>query len=137
MKGGYRVLLWDRPNCGTSEVQFHGQSESHMRAESLHRLLTSLELGPCVLARGSGGARDSMLYPQLVTHVVLWNSVGGIFGTYVLGVHYSLPTIQAVRGLGIRGLLTVPEWRERIADKPANRNPVSTTRCSTALSYPR
>jgi hypothetical protein len=78
-----------------------------------------------------------MLYPQLVTRVVVWNIVGGIFGTYALGVHYSLPTIQAVRGLGIKGLLTVPEWRERIADNPAKRFPVSTTRCSTALPYPR
>ena len=34
--GGYRVLLWDRPNCGASDVQFYGQSESHMRAETLH-----------------------------------------------------------------------------------------------------
>ena len=25
--GGYRVLLWDRPNCGKSDVQFYGQSE--------------------------------------------------------------------------------------------------------------
>ena len=33
--GGYRVLLWDRPNCGASDVQFYGQSESHMRAETL------------------------------------------------------------------------------------------------------
>lgn len=36
--GGYRVLLWDRPNCGASDVQFYGQSESHMRAETLHGL---------------------------------------------------------------------------------------------------
>ena len=41
-KGGYRVLLWDRPNCGKSDVQFYGQSESHMRAETLHQLITKL-----------------------------------------------------------------------------------------------
>ncbi|MEN3320604.1 MAG: 2-hydroxy-6-oxonona-2,4-dienedioate hydrolase, partial [Mycobacterium sp.] len=40
VKGGYRVLLWDRPNCGNSDVQFYGQSESHMRAETLHALIT-------------------------------------------------------------------------------------------------
>src|SRR5690348_16096003 len=27
VKGGYRVLLWDRPNCGRSDIQFYGQSE--------------------------------------------------------------------------------------------------------------
>ena len=27
-EGGIRVLTWDRPNCGHSQVQFYGQSES-------------------------------------------------------------------------------------------------------------
>ncbi|MGK2869744.1 MAG: alpha/beta fold hydrolase, partial [Mycobacterium sp.] len=55
--GGYRVLLWDRPNCGSSDVQFYGPSESHMRAETLRLLLTALDTGPCIIAGGSGGAR--------------------------------------------------------------------------------
>ena len=54
--GGYRVLLWDRPNCGASDVQFYGQSESHMRAETLQALIKSLGIGPCIIAGGSGGA---------------------------------------------------------------------------------
>jgi pimeloyl-ACP methyl ester carboxylesterase len=123
--GGHRVLLWDRPNCGASELQFYGQSESHMRAETLARLLTTLDLGPCVLAGGSGGARDSILttilYPELVTELVVWNIVGGMYGQLNLAAVYVLPSLQAVRGLGIEGLLTVPEWRERIAANPANR----------------
>src|SRR6476469_8885890 len=50
--GGYRVLLWDRPNCGKSDVQFYGLSESHMRAETLMKLITQLEIGPCIIAGG-------------------------------------------------------------------------------------
>ena len=50
--GGYRVLLWDRPNCGASDVQFYGQSESHMRAETLHKLVTGLGFDRCILAGG-------------------------------------------------------------------------------------
>lgn len=123
--GGFRVLLWDRPNCGASDVQFFGQSESHMRAETLHGLLTVLGLGPCILAGGSGGARDSiltaMLYPELVTKLVVWNIVGGVYGTMNLAAVYVLPSLQVVRGLGIPGLLTVPEWQDRIAANPANR----------------
>jgi pimeloyl-ACP methyl ester carboxylesterase len=125
VKGGYRVLLWDRPNCGASDVQFYGQSESHMRAETLHGLLTSLDTGPCILAGGSGGARDSMLttmlYPELVTRLVVWNIVGGVYGTFVLGSHYLVPSILAVRGLGMEGVVRVPEWRERIEQNLANR----------------
>ena len=37
VEGGYRVLLWDRPELRASDVQFYGQSESHMRAETLLR----------------------------------------------------------------------------------------------------
>ncbi len=126
VKGGYRVLLWDRPNCGKSDVQFYGQSESHMRAETLHALITGLDIGPCIIAGGSGGARDSMLttmlYPEIVTKLVVWNIVGGVYGSFVLGGHYITPSIMAVRGLGIEGLLRVGEWKERIAENPANRD---------------
>lgn len=123
--GGYRVLLWDRPNCGKSDVQFYGQSESHMRAETLYTLISKLGEGPCIIAGGSGGARDSMLttmlYPEIVTKLVVWNIVGGVYGSFVLGGHYITPSILAVRGLGIKGLLHVPEWRERIEQNPDNR----------------
>ncbi len=125
VKGGYRVLLWDRPNCGRSDVQFYGQSESHMRAETLYTLISKLGVGPCIIAGGSGGARDSILttilYPEIVTKLIVWNIVGGVYGSFVLGGHYITPSILAVRGLGIKGLLHVPEWRERIEQNPANR----------------
>ncbi|GJP27567.1 alpha/beta hydrolase [Mycobacterium marinum] len=123
--GGYRVLLWDRPNCGASDVQFYGQSESHMRAETLHGLLAALGVQQCIIAGGSGGARDSILatilFPELVSKLVVWNIVGGIYGTFVLGSYYLVPSILAVRGNGIEALLKVPEWRERIEANPTNR----------------
>ena len=126
VKGGYRVLLWDRPNCGKSDLQFYGQSESHMRAETLHGLITGLGIGPCVIAGGSGGARDSILttilYPEIVTKLVTWNIVGGVYGSFVLGSHYLVPSILAVRGLGIKGLLHVDEWKERIAENAVNKD---------------
>jgi pimeloyl-ACP methyl ester carboxylesterase len=53
--GGYRVLLWDRPNCGASDAQFYGQSESHMRAETLHSLLSTLGVERCIIAGGPVG----------------------------------------------------------------------------------
>ncbi len=122
--GGYTVLLWDRPNCGASDVQFYGQTESHMRAETLDGLLAALDAGPCVLAGGSGGARDSMLtamlYPERVSKLVLWNIVGGVYGMFNLGAYYVLPSLQVVRGSGVAGLPRMREWRERIARNPAN-----------------
>jgi 2-hydroxy-6-oxonona-2,4-dienedioate hydrolase len=126
VKGGYRVLLWDRPNCGRSDLQFYGQSESHMRADTLYALITALGVGPCVIAGGSGGARDSILttilHPEIATKLVTWNIVGGVYGSFVLGSYYLVPSILAVRGLGIKGLLHVDEWKERIAENPANKD---------------
>jgi len=124
VNGGYRVLLWDRPNCGKSDVQFYGQTESHMRAETLHALITGLGIGPCIIAGGSGGARDSMLttmlYPEIVRKLVVWNIVGGVYGSFVLGSYYIVPSILAVRGAGMKGVVRVGEWKERIAENPAN-----------------
>jgi 2-hydroxy-6-oxonona-2,4-dienedioate hydrolase len=124
VNGGYRVLLWDRPNCGKSDVQFYGQSESHMRAETLHTLITGLDIGPCIIAGGSGGARDSMLttmlYPEIVRKLVVWNIVGGVYGSFVLGSYYVVPSILAVRGGGMKDVARVGEWKERIAENPVN-----------------
>ena len=126
VKGGYQVLLWDRPNCGKSDVQFYGQSESHMRAQTLAALITRLDIGPCILAGGSGGARDSMLttmlYPELVTKLVVWNIVGGVYGSFVLGSYYIVPSILAVRGAGMKAVAAVSEWQERVAENPDNRD---------------
>ena len=33
-----------------------------------------------------------------------------------------MPSILAVRGIGIKGLLHVPEWKERIEENPANED---------------
>ncbi len=52
--GGKRVLLWDRPNCGRSDVQLYGRTESHMRAETLGLLLRQLDVDRVVAAGGSG-----------------------------------------------------------------------------------
>jgi len=122
--GGYRVVLWDRPNCGKSDVQFYGYSESHMRAETLQQLILKLGIGPCILLGGSGGARDSMLttmlYPELVTKLVVWNIVGGVYGSFVLGSYYIVPSILAVRGAGMKAVAAVAEWKERAEENPRN-----------------
>src|SRR5262245_59794192 len=57
-KGGKRVLMWDRPNCGKSDIQLYGQSESHMRAETMGIMLDKLGINQVIAAGGSGGARD-------------------------------------------------------------------------------
>ena len=126
VKGGYRVLLWDRPNCGKSDVQFYGQSESHMRAETLHALITGLDIGPCIIAGGSGGARDSMLTTMLYPEIV--DQTRGVEHRRRRLRHpsCSAPTTSCrafsrSAASGWRACCTCGEWKERIAENPANR----------------
>ena len=41
---GQRVVIWDRPNCGGSDVCFEGASESVMQADKLAGLLRALDM---------------------------------------------------------------------------------------------
>lgn len=124
--GGKRVLLWDRPNCGASDVQLFGRSESHMRAETLGLLLRELDTGPVVAAGGSGGARDmivfTMLFPELVTRLATWSIVGGAFSTMSLAGVYVLDELRAVRMSGMDGVLRLPAWADLVKANPRNRD---------------
>jgi len=123
--GGMRVLLWDRPNTGSSDVAFWGRSESHMRADVLAALLKKLDLAPCIIAGGSGGARDSILtvieHPEVATRLVTWSIVGGVYSTISLAGVYVLPNINTAGALGIEGVIEMPEWKTLIEANPRNR----------------
>jgi pimeloyl-ACP methyl ester carboxylesterase len=124
-EGGLRVLVWDRPNCGHSDVQFWGESESHMRAGTLGALLKALDTGPVVIAGGSGGARDSALtaalYPELTDRLILWQPVGGTYSSMNMAAYYALPSAGAVRAGGIEAVMALPEWASLIAANPRNK----------------
>src|SRR4051812_7459304 len=92
--GGKRVLLWDRPNCGKSDIQLYGLTESHMRAETLGLMLKKLGIKKVIAFGGSGGARDMILftimYPKMVRKLVTWCIVGGTHSTMSLARVYIL-----------------------------------------------
>jgi pimeloyl-ACP methyl ester carboxylesterase len=120
--GGLRVLIWDRPNCGLSDVQFWGPSESHMRAGTLAALLQALDTGPVIIAGGSGGSRDSALtaalHPELTRKLVLWHIVGGVYSSMNMAAYYVLPSVMAVRNGGIKAVLELPEWASLVQANP-------------------
>src|SRR3546814_2006828 len=66
--GGRRVLLWDRPNCGASDISFDGDSESALQARVLIKLIRTLDLGPTALAAGSAGSRVSLIAARSEEH---------------------------------------------------------------------
>lgn len=126
---GKRVLIWDRPNTGESDIQLYGRSESHMRAETLAGIVTQLDLGPVVAMGGSGGARDSIVftieYPELVEKLIVWSIVGGAFSSMSLAAVYVLDEIRTVRRSGIDGILNLVgragSWMDLVDANPRNK----------------
>ena len=128
--GGKRVLLWDRPNCGRSDIQVYGRSESHMRAETLGLLVQELGIERVVATGGSGGARDmicfTIMWPDLVRKLAVWSIVGGTFSTMLLATAYVLDELRTVRSAGIEGVIEMDDspfsWAAMIRQNPANRD---------------
>ena len=122
---GNRVLIWDRPNCGASDVCFTGPSESAMQADVLAELLVHLDLTPAVIAGGSGGSRVSLLtgarHREVAAGLALWWISGGVYGLMVLGVHYCGGSLMAAWNGGMEAVAALPEWAEVLDRNPANR----------------
>jgi len=121
---GNRVLIWDRPNCGASDVCFEGPSESEMQADVLAGLLSRLDMTPAVIAGGSGGARVSLLtaanHPDAAAGLAIWWISGGVFGLMNLAVHYCGGSLQAAWSDGMEAVAVLPEWTEVLERNPAN-----------------
>lgn len=122
---GRRVLIWDRPNCGASTVAFTGSTESALQADTLAGLIRTLDLGPVVIAGGSGGSRVSLLTvarnPGIAKGLAMWWISGGIFGLMALGWYYCGASIRAAWAYGMEAVVELPEWREVLERNPRNR----------------
>ena len=122
---GNRVLIWDRPNTGESDVCFAGESESAMQADVLAGLLRTLDMAPAVIAGGSGGSRVSLLtaarHPDVAAGVALWWISGGPFGLITLATHYCGGSLHAAWTGGMEAVAALPEWAESLERNPANR----------------
>jgi pimeloyl-ACP methyl ester carboxylesterase len=122
---GQRALIWDRPNCGASQVCFTGESESTMQADTLAALIDHLGLGPTVIIGGSGGARVSMLtvarHPEVAAGLAIWWISGGPFGLMSLAVHYCGQNLVKAWTEGMEAVADLPEWEEVQRRNPSNR----------------
>jgi pimeloyl-ACP methyl ester carboxylesterase len=122
---GNQVLIWDRPNCGASQVAFTGDSESALQADTLAALIEHLGLGPTVVIGGSGGARISMLtaarHAELTAGLAMWWISGGPFGLMSLAVHYCGQNLVKAWTEGMHAVVELPEWEEVLARNPSNR----------------
>ncbi len=122
--GGMRVLLWDRPNCGASDISFEGDSESVMHAETLVGLVEVLGLDRFALAGGSAGSRITLLsavrMPERVSSIFIWWISGGPISLAQLAGYYcGDPAITASRG-GMEAVAKLPLFAEPLARNPRN-----------------
>jgi pimeloyl-ACP methyl ester carboxylesterase len=122
---GNRVLIWDRPNCGESDVCFEGSSESAMQADALVGLLEHLDMTPAVIIGGSGGARVSLLaaaQPGAASGLAIWWISGGVYGLLTLAMHYCGGSLAAAwTSDGMEAVADLPEWQEVTEKNAGNR----------------
>ena len=122
-QGGRRVLLWDRPNCGASDLCFDAENESILGADILAALIQELGLGPTALVGGSAGARLSMItasrHPELISHLALLWISGGPIGLLALAHYYCVGHAIAASKGGMEAVAAL--WPQEIARNPRNR----------------
>src|SRR5882724_3189905 len=123
---GRRVLLWDRPNCGASDISFEGVSESNLHATVLNQLIRKLDLGPVALLGGSAGSRISLVAaardPEVVSHLVIWWISGGPISLAQLAAYYCGDSAMAASRGGLEAVAALPGWAEQISRNPKNRD---------------
>lgn len=122
---GRRVVTWDRPNCGASSVIFEGRSESEVQADALGALLRHLDVGPTVIAGGSGGSRVSLLAaarnPDVAAGLAMWWISGGVPGLLQLANYYCMPSADAAWHGGMEAVVELDQWQEVLEKNPGNR----------------
>jgi pimeloyl-ACP methyl ester carboxylesterase len=123
----FRVLCWDRRNCGASDLHFdESRSEQAVWAADLAELVHALDFAPALIAGGSAGCRVSLnavLHdPAIARGLVLWSASGGSYGSQFLGFNYHVPYIFAAQRGGMAAVAETPFFAERIAANPRNRD---------------
>jgi pimeloyl-ACP methyl ester carboxylesterase len=123
---GYRVLLWDRPGCGASDIGFTAPTESVMNADALVGLVQALDLGRITLVGGSAGSRISLMaaarMADQVDKIAIWWLSGGPVGLAGLAWYYCGDQIAAASKGGMEAVAALPSWAEQTRRNPRIRD---------------
>jgi pimeloyl-ACP methyl ester carboxylesterase len=125
-EAGYRVLIYDRRNCGASAVSFEGgNSENEIWAEDLRELLLRLDALPAFIGGSSSGCRLALLlalrHPAAVRGLLLWRVTGGPYAAQRLVRNYYTQYIELARRGGMAAVCDSEHFAEIIAANAANQ----------------
>jgi pimeloyl-ACP methyl ester carboxylesterase len=125
-EAGHRVVIFDRRNCGASDVVIDGvDSEYEIWADDLHELLSQMGGLPAFVGGSSSGCRTSLLFalrhPDAVRGLMLWRVTGGRFACERLAEEYYGQYISAAKRGGMAAVCEMEHWKERSEARPANR----------------
>jgi pimeloyl-ACP methyl ester carboxylesterase len=123
---GHRVVVFDRRNCGASDVVIDGKdSEYEIWADDLYELLSQLNALPAVVGGSSSGCRTSLLFalrhPDAARALLLWRVTGGRFACERLAQEYYGQYIEAAKHGGMAAVCATEHWSERIHARQENR----------------
>jgi pimeloyl-ACP methyl ester carboxylesterase len=122
----YRCLIYDRRNCGESDIRIAGdKSEQEIWADELAALLKQLDIAPAYMGGWSAGCRVALLTairrPDLVRGLLLGWVTGGGHAALELAHNYYGQFIEAAEKGGMQAVAETPFFAERIAQNPGNR----------------
>lgn len=122
---GFRTVIWDRPNCGDSDIAFSGENESRMNADALAGLLRALDMSPAMVIGGSAGARVSLLaaiyHPDVVERLAMLWITGGLLSLAMLANLYCHDSMFIAARDGMEAVCELPVWQDLIKRNPHNR----------------
>ena len=122
---GYQCLLYDRRNCGESDILIAGEkSEQEIWVDELAGLVRELNLGPAYFGGWSAGCRVAILtairYPELVKGLLLGWVTGGQEAATRLANEYYGQFIKAAKEGGMEAVTKMPFFADRIKANPGN-----------------
>jgi pimeloyl-ACP methyl ester carboxylesterase len=124
-KDGYKTVIWDRVNCGESEISFAATTESRLNADTLAGLLKVLNMTPALVIGGSAGARVSLLaaafHPDVVERLAILWITGGTLSLAMLAYHYCHDSMFIAERDGMEAVTKLPAWKEPVERNPKNK----------------
>jgi pimeloyl-ACP methyl ester carboxylesterase len=123
---GFRVLIFDRRNCGLSDISIDpSRAEHQVWVDDLARLLDEVGAARAIIGGGSSGCRLSLRFalahPARTSGLFLYRITGGPFAATRLLKKYYADLIEAAAEGGMAGVCRTEHFASLIAAREANR----------------